>query len=248
MTPETAKDVTGLSREELIRLVGILAGKALVHYGLWFSQAVRHQDLDSGLSVESEVIRGWGPVALKRLAPHLGIEMEGDVPRVLISKTNEELVALLQDISKIWLISDSLWLQALESRFDPGRAKLVNDFCWSTFARMEAFKMREFLDLPPRGGLKALEKALQYRIYSCVIDSEVSWESENALIWKVLACRVQSERRDKGMEPYPCKSAGIVEYSRFAQGIDPAIRTECISCPLDPAPEGLVCAWRFTIR
>jgi Family of unknown function (DUF6125) len=248
MTPGTVTDVAALSREELIRFVGILAGKALVHYGLWFSQAVRHQDLDTGLAVESEVIQGYGPVVLKRLAPHLGIEMEGDIPRVLMSKTNEELVALLQDIARTWLTADALWLQALESRFDAGRAKLVNDFCWSTFARMEAFKIREFLELPPRGGLKALEKALQFRIYSCIIDYEVSWENENTLIWKILGCRVQNMGRQKGMDFYPCKSAGVVEYSRFAQGIDPAIRTECVTCPPDPAPEEVICAWKFTVR
>ncbi len=248
MTPGNVTDVAALSRDELIRLVGIFAGKALVHYGLWFSQIVRHQDLDTGLAIESEVIRRYGPIALKRLAPHLGIEMEGDVPKVLLNKTNEELAELLQDISKTWLTSDGLWFQSLESRFDMGRAKLVNDFCWSTFARMEAFKICKFLDLPSRGGLKALEKALQFRFYSCISDYEVSWEDEKTLLWNILECRVQNARRKKGMDLYPCKSAGIVEYSRFAQGIDPAIRTECVVCPPDPVPPGLFCSWRFTVR
>jgi hypothetical protein len=248
MTEERPTDVTSLSREELLQLVAIFAGKALVHYGLWFSQSVRHQDLDTALALESEVIERYGPVALRRLAPHLGIEMEGDVPKILLNKTNEELAALLQDIAKTWLTSDGLWFQAIESRFDMGRAKLVNDFCWSTFARMEAFKIRRFLGLPPRGGLKALEKALQFRIYSCISDHEVSWEDGKALVWKIIQCRVQNARRSKGLDLYPCKSAGIVEYSRFAQGIDPAIRTECMLCPPDPVPEGVFCSWRFTVR
>ncbi|MFW5855438.1 MAG: DUF6125 family protein, partial [Thermodesulfobacteriota bacterium] len=46
---------------------------------------------------------------------------------------------------------------------------------------------------------------------------------------------------------YPCKSAGLVEYSYFAAGIDPRIRTECIGCPPDPHPEDWFCAWRFTM-
>ena len=51
MTEERHTDVTSLSREELLQLVAIFAGKALVHYGLWFSQSVRHQDLDTALAL-----------------------------------------------------------------------------------------------------------------------------------------------------------------------------------------------------
>jgi hypothetical protein len=58
---------------------------------------------------------------------------------------------------------------------------------------------------------------------------------------------VQDARRRKGLEDYPCKSAGVVEYSSFAQAIDPRIRTECMACPPDDIPDGLFCAWKFSI-
>jgi hypothetical protein len=38
-----------------------------------------------------------------------------------------------------------------------------------------------------------------------------------------------------------------VEFTYFAEAIDPRIRTVCIGCPPDDHPEEWFCAWRFTI-
>lgn len=245
---ERPSGIADLSRDNLIRLVGIFLGEVIVHYGLWFSHTVHHNDLDTGLELESKVLEEYGSTALTRLAPHLGIEMEGNMPKTLLAKSRDELVQLLQDIAKTWLTSDGLWFQQVEGRFDMQQAKVVNDSCWSLFARMEAFKIRRFLGLGSRGGLRALETALKFRIYSSINVYEAHWEDGNSLVWRMLQCRVQTARRGKGMADYPCRSAGIVEYTRFAQGIDRMIRTECIACPPDPVPEGIFCAWRFTMR
>ena len=61
-------------------------------------------------------------------------------------------------------------------------------------------------------------------------------------------CRVQSARMRKNLPDYPCKSAGLVEYARFAEGIDDRIQTECIGCPPDAHPESWFCAWKFTLK
>jgi hypothetical protein len=60
-------------------------------------------------------------------------------------------------------------------------------------------------------------------------------------------CRVQFARNRKGLEDYPCKSGGTIEYTTFAQTIDPRIKTECIGCPPDPHPPEWFCAWRFRV-
>jgi hypothetical protein len=60
-------------------------------------------------------------------------------------------------------------------------------------------------------------------------------------------CRVQSARKRKGLDDYPCKSAGIIEYSTFAAAIDTRIKTECIGCPPDKHPDEWYCAWKFSI-
>jgi len=243
-----ASEIEDLSREDLTELVGIFMGKTMVHYGMWFARAVHHYNLETALEAESKVLQTYGPTALRRLAPHFGIEMQGDVPKALLGKTRNELVELLRDISRTWLAGDGLWFQELEAHFGMNEAKAVNDFCWSIFGRMEAFKIRNFLGPAAGGGLPALKKALEFRLYSAINDHEAYWEDDNTLVWKMLQCRVQNIRRGKGMDDYPCKSAGITEYSRFAQGVDPMIKTECILCPPDNVPEGQACSWRFTMK
>lgn len=70
---------------------------------------------------------------------------------------------------------------------------------------------------------------------------------DGALILEMRNCRVQYARTRKHMEDYPCKSAGLVEYERFAENIDDRIRTECIACPPDEHSQDWYCAWKFTI-
>jgi hypothetical protein len=61
-------------------------------------------------------------------------------------------------------------------------------------------------------------------------------------------CRVQSARKRNKLPDFPCKEVGIVEYSFFAQTIDPRIKTKCIACPPDPHPEEFYCAWEFSLE
>jgi hypothetical protein len=73
-------------------------------------------------------------------------------------------------------------------------------------------------------------------------------EDENTVVFQMNDCRVQSARKRKGLDDYPCKSAGIVEYSYFAETIDSRIATECIACPPDKHPDEWFCAWRFRLK
>jgi len=60
-------------------------------------------------------------------------------------------------------------------------------------------------------------------------------------------CRVQEARRRKGLDDFPCKSVGIIEFDTFARTIDGRIRSRCLHCPPD-APEGKYCGWEFSIE
>ncbi|MBU4462477.1 MAG: cytosolic protein, partial [Proteobacteria bacterium] len=73
-------------------------------------------------------------------------------------------------------------------------------------------------------------------------------EGPDSFIFQMNECRVQSARKRKGLDDYPCKSGGIVEYTYFAKAINPAISTECIGCPPDAHPDEWYCAWQFKIN
>jgi len=55
-------------------------------------------------------------------------------------------------------------------------------------------------------------------------------------------------RKRKGLEDYPCKSGGLIEYTTFAATIDKRIKTRVIGCPPDKHPVEWFCGWHFYIE
>ncbi len=240
-------EINELSKEDLTKLAGLFLGETFVHYGLWFSLSAQNMGVEDAVQLENLVIRKYFPRMLKRLAPHFRVKMDGPLPTLLKEKSREELILLIQDTAKTWLAGDGIWFQEVEASLGMERAKQVNDACWTHFSVMEAFKIRRFLGLGRGEGLEALERALKLRIYSSFNAHSSSWDEQGRLLWEMAECRVQSTRRSKGMEDYPCKSAGVTEYSGFARGIDPRIETQCVYCPPDSVPAGRFCMWRFSL-
>ena len=93
-----------------------------------------------------------------------------------------------------------------------------------------------------------MKKALGMRMYAQINVQSIIDESSSSIVFQMNDCRVQTARKSKGMDDYPCKSVGLVEYTNFARGIDCRIKTECIGCPPDDHPEEWFCAWRFSIE
>ncbi len=218
---------------DAIRLIG-------AHYGLWFAHAVEHLGLDAALEAEKDAGDAATRLALHRLSPQPGANPFADWEP-------ERLLALREALSKLWLGVDGVWFQAVEKRSGMDLAKRVNDACWTGFAPLEAERILAQAGQGHGGGLDALEQALKLRLHSSV--NEVALERQDGdLILRVVSCRVQAARRRKGMDDYPCKSAGVTEYSYFARTVDPRIRTTCLACPPDPLPEGRYCSWRFSLN
>ncbi len=115
------------------------------------------------------------------------------------------------------------------------------------FSPFEAHSIKQFLGLGDQPGLDGLKRALRFRLYAFVNEQSITDETPTSFVFQMNDCRVQSARKRKGLEDYPCKSAGIVEYPTFAEAIDPRITTECIGCPPDDHPDDWYCAWRFTL-
>ena len=100
----------------------------------------------------------------------------------------------------------------------------------------------------PGGGIPALLECLNHRLYARLNLQQAIEVSDSRAVFRMVDCRVQSARKRKGLDDFPCKSVGIVEYSEFARTIDPRIQTRCIACPPDAHPEEFWCAWEFTLQ
>ena len=119
---------------------------------------------------------------------------------------------------------------------------------WQRFTQIEAKQIKKFLKLEEHPGIPGLIKALKFRLYANINVQEIIDITENSCIFHMNKCRVQTARTRKGLEDFPCKSVGIVEYRYFASTIDDRIETECICCPPDNHPKDYYCAWKFTLN
>ena len=66
------------------------------------------------------------------------------------------------------------------------------------------------------------------RMHALINVQSIIEENPNSIIFQMNDCRVQIARKNKGMDGYSCKPAGMVEYTDFARGIDSRIITECL--------------------
>jgi len=165
----------------------------------------------------------------------------------LMQYSKEELIGFLEDAAKNWLAHDGLWFLAVEGEFDMDIAIEMDRRAWERFTVVEANRIMRRLGIEPGGGIPALKKALQYRLYALLNVQETLDVDERTILFRMNECRVQAARKRKGLPDFPCKSVGMVEYGNFARTIDPRFRTRCIACPPDPHPEEYWCAWEFTL-
>jgi len=164
------------------------------------------------------------------------------------SMSREDLLRALEMFAKNWLAHDGCWFLAAEESLGMESAIDLDRSAWQRFAVTEANRIMTTFDIPPSGGLQALERALQLRQYCLINPQTIEWSEDGKRLRLVTdICRVQETRRRKGLPDFPCKEVGMIEFQSFARTVDPRIHTQCVHCPPD-APEGKYCAWEFTLR
>lgn len=236
------------SPEELSGMILDLFHRSLVHYGLWFSE-VRHQmGPDIAHKIIAKVSKSVLDIHLNRYAKLLGFEMKDGIPKALLDLPEEKLLSLRESLAANWLALDGVWFQGVEFTHGMNDAKRCNDSCWGHFSPFEAAMIKDKLGLGENSGLEGLKKALGYRLYAFINEQSIEDVNPNTIIFRMHKCRVQDARKRKGLDDYPCKTAGLVEYPFFAREIDSRIKTRCVGCPPDAHPEEWWCAWEFTLE
>jgi len=158
-----------------------------------------------------------------------------------------ELREWLRDAARLWLAHDGLWFQELEARRGMDEAISADAAAWGQFSPLEARLIMKRLGLAPGGGIAALARCLAHRLYAHLNRQAILEESADRCVLELRACRVQEARRRKGLDDFPCREVGLVEYTTFAQTVDPRLRTRCLGCPPDPHPEDWWCRWEFRL-
>ncbi len=243
--PERPED---LSQEDMARFVLDMLHRIAVHHTLWFMEVEHQMGMEKALKTMGVASDQSRDIQLGKLGKFFGFSMIDGIPEPLLKMPRADLLRLADDVGKNWLANDGVWFQAVEFAHGMNDAKRCNDSTWTRFSPFEAWSIRRLLDLPLRPGLEGLKKALKFRMYARVNVQSIIDDDDGSVIFRMNDCRVQSARKRKGLPDYPCKSVGLVEYSYFAEAIDPRIITECIGCPPDDHPDDWYCAWRFRLR
>jgi len=236
-----------LSHQELASYILDLMHRIMMHHAMWFME-VRHQlGQEKAWDILEKAYTKSSALQMKRLATTLGFEMQDNIPKPLMDLSREQLLALEEAVGINWLANDGIWFQAVEFSRGMADAKRCNDSCWGQFSPFEAWSIRRLLNLPEGCGLEGLKQALRFRLYATINTQSIVEERPDSFVFQMNDCRVQAARKRKGLDDYPCKSAGLVEYPTFAEAIDARIKTECIGCPPDEHPDEWYCAWRFSV-
>ena len=247
MTRQELRSTADMSQSQLAEYAIDLLHRMIVHHTLWFREVEHQLGFSRALQAMDEAWAKTRTIALTRFSEALGFSEQNGLPDALLHMPQKKQLQLIDAIAKNWLAQDGVWFQAVEKAHGMNDAKRCNDSTWSRFSPFEAHAIKKLLALGERPGLEGLERALNFRMYSRLNRQSCRWE-KGALLFEMNDCRVQSARIRKGLADYPCKSAGLVEYARFAEAVDDRIRTECIGCPPDAHPSEWFCAWRFTIE
>jgi hypothetical protein len=248
MMADSVKTITELDTEATARLLMDMIHRLIVHYGLWFNE-VRHQmGFEKAMDILAQASERSRGVQLKRLSKPLDFDVKKGLPAALLNMPKEALLELMDAIAVNWLANDGVWFQAVEFTHGMNDAKRCNDSCWAQFSPVEAWSIKRLLALSDRPGLDGLKSALNFRLYARINVQSFVDEGPEGFTFQMNKCRVQTARKRKGLDDYPCKSGGLVEYTYFARTIDPRIGTVCVACPPDEHPDEWYCAWRFSIQ
>ncbi len=158
--------------------------------------------------------------------------------------SREELIKLVEIYAKNWLAHDGCWFLAAEGKYGLEAAIELDANSWACFSPIEARRIMQTCSLPEHGGLEAVERALEYRLYATVNRQVAERVNETVLRFRMVECRVQQARQRKGLQPFPCKPVGLIEYSQFARTVDPRVETTCVHAPPDAVTDAF-CEWEF---
>lgn len=244
---QAAFRVEDLSQADLARMAMDMIHRSIVHHIFWFKEVDHQMGFDKAVDILEDAYPKSMGLQLNRLGKVFGFKLVDGIPEPLLEMPKEKLIELIDNTGLNWLAGDGIWFQSVEFKHGMNDAKRCNDSCWAWFSPFEAWSIKRLLKLPEKAGIEGLKKALQARLYARINVQSIIDEGPDSIIFQMNDCRVQSARKRQGLDDYPCKSAGLVEYATFARTIDSRIVTECVGCPPDAHPDEWFCAWRFKL-
>jgi hypothetical protein len=236
-----------INKTQKVKLLIDFWHRTMMHHAMWLAEVQHQMGREKAFKLFTQAWQKSYEIQMKRLGKILDFQINDGVPQPLLNLEENKIDELLEGSAINWLANDGVWFQTVEFNHNMHDAKRCNDTAWGYFSPFEAFTIKEYLQLGENPGLQGLKKALEFRLYAYINKQSFAEETEKSFVFLMNDCRVQSARKRKNLDDYPCKSGGMVEYTSFAETIDSRIKTQCLCCPPDKHPEEYYCAWKFSI-
>lgn len=221
--------------------------RIIMHYAFWYNETERQFGREIAFKILNYAWEKSFEIQLKRLLKVINCNLEGQ-KELNLNIDKNKISEIEKAIATNWLANDGIWFQSIEFTRGMNDAKRINDSTWAQFSPFEARTIMQKYNMGENSGLEGLKLALHHRLYALINKQEIIEETDKSFVFRMIECRVQTARNKKGLDDYPCKSGGLVEYSTFAETIDPHIKTSVISCPPDKHSSDYYCAWKFYIE
>ncbi len=156
---------------------------------------------------------------------------------------------LLLQIRNIWRV-DGLYFQGIEKKFGSENARDIDKDTWRILAKIEARDLKKIMGVTNVNDIEVFMKLLlntSWALYQTEKECLVSDDMRNG-IFKVVSCKVQEARIEKGLDVFPCKEVRYSYLKSFAEELNPNIKVNVICCPPDKKPSDYWCGWKFFLK
>lgn len=175
------------------------------------------------------------------------IRLSADKDDVLLSSlTKKKLIDLLMLHTRNVFRVDGLYFLGIEEKLGIDGAVQVDRQCWKTMGAIEAHEIKKFMR-KPRFLLADIMKALQFTSWSLHQKQKTVEVMKGKGVFRVVQCRTQLTRLEKGLPEFPCKEVRYEYLKAFAMELNPQINVACRTCPPDRHSKDYWCEWAFTM-
>ncbi len=168
--------------------------------------------------------------------------------RALLKALPEEklIEVMMFNNRNIWRV-DGLYFLGIEKQFGTDAATEIDAGVWNIMGSLEARALKEIFTAKDFT-VRTVMELLQYTSWSLDQQEKVMTVENDTGILKILNCRTQTTRLNRGLSEFPCKQVRYNYLRSFAEEINPRILCTCICCPPDEHFGDVWCEWHFVLK